>query len=81
MVTTEWLFIIAEAYRHEAVFDQLLWLLPSATASAGEEHWAKLLTRAFAFRDVKAFPKRSLSGDGFLALLRRTTNKPLECRI
>lgn len=74
-------FDIAEAYIHEAVCAQLAWLLPSATASAGEERWPSFLTGSSAFTNFKAFPNRMLLGDGLMALLRRTTNGPLERRI
>lgn len=38
MLTSEWLFNVAEAYFHEAAFAPRAWLLTSATASAAEKH-------------------------------------------
>lgn len=78
---SELLFDIAKAYIHEAACRQLAWLLSSATASADEERWPSFLTGSSAFSNFKAFPKRMLLGDGLMALLRRTTNGPLERRI
>lgn len=77
----ECLFNMAKTYLHEVAFAQLAWLLPAATNSAANERCPRFLTRLFALSDIKTFPKRLLSSEGLLALLRRTNSKPLEQRI
>lgn len=54
---------------------------PRRRRPRAEEHWSRFLTGSSAFSNFTAFPKRVLLGDGLMALLRRTTNGPLDRRI
>lgn len=76
MLALEWLFNIAEAFLHEAVFSQRAWLLPATTAEAAELHWPRFPRKVLADGVATALPQRLLSGEGLVALMQRVINEP-----
>lgn len=81
MLTSRWLINVEEVYLHEAMFVQRAWLLPSATTSAAEAHWAQLRARSLTFRNFKVFSDGLQSEKSLVAVLRSINSEYLEWRV